>query len=324
MGHALFLTTPPPLSLFNTSSISLPSPSSSSPFLCRISTPGMDRSSSTSLYPAHRCKTLYLVRHGQGFHNVAGEKDHKAYMSEEFFDASLTPLGWEQVDKLRKHVHASGIASSLDLVIRSRLLRTMQTAVGVFGGDRFVDGVNGPFLMVSGAGNTNYPAISSLSCPPFIAVEDCREHLGIHPCDKRRSINDYKPLFPAIDFSLIETNDDTLWKADTREEIKEVATRGKKFLDWLWTRPEKEIAVVTHSGYLVHTLDLFGNDCHPSIKEEITKPFANCELRSMVIVDKGMIGSNISTDDFPGKKPPGVDVPSDFAHVNQPDGPGEN
>jgi len=30
----------------------------------------------TSLYPLHRCKTLHLVRHGQGYHNVAGEKDY--------------------------------------------------------------------------------------------------------------------------------------------------------------------------------------------------------------------------------------------------------
>lgn len=37
------------------------------------------------------------VRHAQGIHNVAGEKDHAAYLSEELFDAHLTPLGWQQV-----------------------------------------------------------------------------------------------------------------------------------------------------------------------------------------------------------------------------------
>lgn len=41
---------------------------------------------------------IYMqVRHAQGFHNVAGEKDHGAYMSPDLFDAALTPLGWEQV-----------------------------------------------------------------------------------------------------------------------------------------------------------------------------------------------------------------------------------
>lgn len=37
------------------------------------------------------------VRHAQGFHNVAGEKDVEAYLSYDYLDASLTSRGWEQV-----------------------------------------------------------------------------------------------------------------------------------------------------------------------------------------------------------------------------------
>lgn len=37
------------------------------------------------------------IRHGQAVHNVAGEKDHAAYSFPEFFDAQITPLGWDQV-----------------------------------------------------------------------------------------------------------------------------------------------------------------------------------------------------------------------------------
>lgn len=33
----------------------------------------------------------------------------------------------------------------------------------------------------------------------------CCEMQGVHWCDKRRSISEYKPLFPAIDFSLAST-----------------------------------------------------------------------------------------------------------------------
>lgn len=40
-------------------------------------------------------------------------------------------------------------------------------------------------------------------------------------------------------------------------------------LSRLWTRKEKEIAIVTHSGFLFHTLSAFGSDCHPSVKSEI-------------------------------------------------------
>ncbi|KAI7750184.1 hypothetical protein M8C21_026281, partial [Ambrosia artemisiifolia] len=136
----------------------------------------MNSSANEGLYPLHRSKTIHLVRHAQGIHNVAGEKDHSAYMSEDLFDAQLTPLGWKQVDNLRKHVHASGLSKTVELVVVSPLLRTMQTAVGAFGGEASVDGIDVPLLMAENTGSSNRPAISSLNCPPFIAVELCREH----------------------------------------------------------------------------------------------------------------------------------------------------
>ncbi|KAG2564565.1 phosphoglycerate mutase-like protein 1 isoform X2 [Panicum virgatum] len=246
----------------------------------------MEPIAGTALYPLHRCKTIYLVRHAQGIHNVAGEKDFNAYMSQDLFDAQLTPLGWSQVDSLREHVKKSGLAKKIELVITSPLLRTMQTAVGVFGDENYTDGVSAPPLMVENAGHSGRPAVSSLNCPPFLAVETCREHLGVHPCDKRRSITEYRPLFPAIDFSLIENDEDVLWEPDVREANESVALRGMKFFDWLWTREEKEIAIVSHSGFLYHTLSTYSKECHPTVRDEVGKHFANCELRSMVLVDR--------------------------------------
>ncbi|OIV96614.1 hypothetical protein TanjilG_28471 [Lupinus angustifolius] len=278
----------------------------------------MDTAAGQSLYPLHRSKTIHLVRHAQGFHNVEGDKNYEAYLSYDFLDASLTPLGWKQVDNLRDHVKRSGLSKRLELVIVSPLLRTIQTAVGVFGGEAGSDGINALPLMNENVGDSGRHAISSLNSPPFIAVELCREHLGVHPCDKRRSINEYRNMFPAIDFSLIESDEDILWKPDIREKNEEVAARGLKFLEWLWTRKEKEIAVVTHSGFLFHTLSAFGNDCHPTVKSEICTHFANCELRSVVIVDRGKIGSDKSSTDFPGKIPDGVDLPSDVADEKLP------
>ncbi|XP_024018849.1 phosphoglycerate mutase-like protein 1 isoform X1 [Morus notabilis] len=271
----------------------------------------MDSGAGPSLFPLHRCKTIHLVRHAQGIHNVEGEKSYKAYMNPEYFDAHLTPLGWQQVDNLRKHVHTSGLHKKIELVIVSPLLRTLQTAVGVFGGGDYTDKLDILPMMLANAGNSGRGAISSLDCPPFIAVELCREHLGVHPCDRRRNISDYQFLFPAVDFSLIESDEDVLWKDTVRETKEEVTARGLKFMNWLWTRKEKEIAIVTHSGFLFHTLKAFGNDCHPSVKREICKHFANCELRAMVIVDKSMAGSDWSTINYPGKIPPGPDISSD-------------
>ncbi|KAJ1689100.1 hypothetical protein LUZ63_013255 [Rhynchospora breviuscula] len=252
-----------------------------------------------ALYPSHRCKTLYLIRHGQAVHNVAGEKDHKAYSFPEFFDAQLTPAGWDQVDNLRKHVNACGLAKKIELVVVSPLLRTMQTAAGVFGGDTSSLEKGKP-LMVENAGNSFRHSISSSNSPPFIAIEYCRERMGMHPCDKRRTIAEYSALFPGIDFSQIENDEDVYWRPDSRETDEQVAARGVTFLKWLWSRTEKEIAVVTHSGFLLQTSRLFGNDTHPSIKtHEISQPFSNCELRSMVLVDTSMLGSDAPIANYP-------------------------
>ncbi|KAG5014948.1 hypothetical protein JHK82_020632 [Glycine max] len=248
----------------------------------------MDYSAGSSLFPLHRCKTIHLVRHAQGIHNVEGDKNYKAYMNPDYFDAHLTPLGWQQVDNLRKHVRDSGLINTIDLVIASPLMRTLQTTVGVFGGEGYTDKTDVLPLMVANAGNSYRAAISSLNSPPIVTVELCREHL-------------------------LDSDEDTWWKANVRETKEELAARGMKFLNWLWTRKEKEIAIVTHSGFLFHTLNAFGSDCHPLVKKEISKHFANCELRSMVIVDRGMIGLEQSTTNYPGKIPSGLDLPSDVA-----------
>ncbi|AES98339.1 phosphoglycerate mutase family protein [Medicago truncatula] len=191
----------------------------------------MDTAPGQSLYPLHHSKTIHLVRHAQGVHNVEGEKNHDAYLSYDFFDANLTPLGWQQVENLQKHVKAIGLSKKIELVVVSPLLRTMQTAVGVFGGEANTDGVNKPPLMIENVGHSDHPAVSSLNCPPFVAVELCREQMGLHPCDKRRTVSEYRHMFPGIDFSLIETDDDTWWKPE-REKKEEVTGRGLKFLEW--------------------------------------------------------------------------------------------
>lgn len=47
------------------------------------------------------------VRHAQGIHNVEGDKNYKAYMSPEYLDAQLTPLGWLQVGDYSCYLDAS-------------------------------------------------------------------------------------------------------------------------------------------------------------------------------------------------------------------------
>ena len=69
---------------------------------------------------------------------------------------------------------------------------------------------------------------------------------------------------------------DILFKVDSDVYIrlKVLQDQFNKCLSYvhrLWTRKEKEIAIVTHSGFLFHTLKEFGNDCNPSMRKEICK-----------------------------------------------------
>ena len=40
---------------------------------------------------------MYIGKACSGVHNVVGDKDHSAYMSFDYFDAQLTPVGLNQV-----------------------------------------------------------------------------------------------------------------------------------------------------------------------------------------------------------------------------------
>ncbi|KAI5067158.1 hypothetical protein GOP47_0018238 [Adiantum capillus-veneris] len=266
--------------------------------------------SNLSVHSLRNCKIIHLVRHAQGYHNVVGEQDYEAYMSYDYVDASVTPLGWDQVDRLRRHLEKINLTQKVELVVTSPLMRTMQTAVGAFGGPKFDESDSSPPLMVQNGGGSNCPAVSSSGCPPFIAVELCREHMGVHPCDKRQSVSTYRTIFPSIDFSEIEVDDDTLWKPDVRETNSELIDRGTRFLEWLSRREEREIAVVSHSGFLTHLLRIWGQNCSVSIQSKLRAGFNNCEMRSIVLVNQRDLGAAIP-EDYAGGSPPGPDVPSD-------------
>ncbi|KAI3885565.1 hypothetical protein MKX03_009263, partial [Papaver bracteatum] len=159
------------------------------------------------------------------------------------------------------------------LVVLKLYIWMKQTAVEVFGGGGYTDGTD---------------------IHPLMGV--------LRPCDERRSVGGYVPLFPASDFSLIESDEDTGWKTDVREPNEGTFPLSYYiYLPRLWTRKEKEIAVVYSCFIPYNHLEL-----------------SYCELRSMVIADKGMIGSDPSATNYPGKIPQGPDLPSAAVVVKTP------
>lgn len=63
--------------------------------------------------------------------------------------------------------------------------------------------------------------------------------------------------------------------------------RGILFLEWLNKRPEKCIAVVTHSSFLRHIFTQFGGNQHADDMESLQRLAGNCELRSVVMCSHG-------------------------------------
>ena len=53
----------------------------------------------------------------------------------------------------------------------------------------------------------------------------------------------------------------------------------------VYCRPEQRIAVVSHCGFLMHTLCQYAESFGLQAQEELLREFNNCELRSMILSD---------------------------------------
>ena len=126
--------------------------------------------------------------------------------------------------------------------------------------------------------------------------------LQVHPCDKRHKISEIQQQFPGVDFGLIESDEDKLWREDVREAPECMLARGRHFAHWLMTRPEKHIAVVSHSGFLYAFFQNFAEGYDATMAKEMHKHFANCEVRTIVLADPSGQQGSIASDPlhFPG------------------------
>jgi hypothetical protein len=54
-------------------------------------------------------------------------------------------------------------------------------------------------------------------------------------------------------------------------------------MQWLATRPEQEIAIVTHSSWLKHLFRAFGESIHEKDKKHLHRLAGNAEIRSVCL-----------------------------------------
>ena len=185
-----------------------------------------------------RTKKLHLLRHGQGNHNVAqadwlaaGRPGEPYWVSTDpgfaYLDAELTPLGEQQARDLR--LRTANLRP--ELLISSPMRRALSTGLIAFD-DHITGRLDGTPLAV-------------------IALEACHEHAGRHTCDKRLSKAELAARYPAVDFSLLEAEEDPFWgDGETRESLESLAHRAASIVAFILARPERHIVVAAHSTVL--------------------------------------------------------------------------
>jgi glucosyl-3-phosphoglycerate phosphatase len=180
-------------------------------------------------------KRIHFIRHAQSEHNARFEAadDELAVRHDPCLrDAPLTVLGKGQARALQEEVAA---LREIELVVVSPLTRAVQTTLAAF---------------------ADHPA-------PRIVHDLPREHLQSF-CDIGRPPAALIRDFPTLAFDHLA---DPWWHvgengggpfAPEPEDV--LAARVVGFADWLSARPEAEIAVVGHGGFLRHmTGHAFGN-----------------------------------------------------------------
>jgi broad specificity phosphatase PhoE len=164
--------------------------------------------------------TLLLVRHAQALHNATQDWS--------IHDPKLTELGEQQSRELHESLKASKIGNEVELIVVSPMRRTLQTAT--IGFDWMIK--KGTKVMLDANWQEN----------------------ADKPCDTGNKISVVEAEFPQYDFSTVDPSypDKTTNLSSNPYAFTEKAilARGQTCLKALYDRPEKVIAVVSHSGFL--------------------------------------------------------------------------
>ncbi|RMY12133.1 hypothetical protein D0867_07864 [Hortaea werneckii] len=177
--------------------------------------------------PAPMTPRIHCVRHAQGYHNLS-------VANHSMRDPLLTPYGEEQCRDLAR---LFPYHDKIDAVVASPIRRTVYTALLGFGSDLDRKSLN------------------------VIAMPELQETSDL-PCDTGSSPEDLAKEFDGkpVDLGLVQpgwNSKKMQWAANARS----IEARARAARLWLMNRPEKDIVVVTHGGFLHYfTEDWSGSD----------------------------------------------------------------
>ena len=187
-------------------------------------------------------KNILCIRHGRAFHNVLSDKiGEKAFFLKESFDAPLVEEGILQAKELGEN---SKQLKNIDIVFVSPLTRTLQTVENIFEKNQIVR---------------------------IVALDKMKEFpQGIEICNKRRNRIELKEKFKKVDFSLLDSDSDQMWREDRYEKVEELKERIDEFKKFVMNENDNNIAIVSHNNFLKELLFQNCDDetfildhCHP-------------------------------------------------------------
>ncbi|GEQ68359.1 hypothetical protein JCM33374_g2027 [Metschnikowia sp. JCM 33374] len=200
-------------------------------------------------------KLLFLGRHGQGYHNLVNSKYGDEAWNKKWShlntdgeyvwgpDPELTDLGLSQA-KDNHHQIDIELSQGLHLPTRwfsSPFRRSIDTLIGTWDG------------------HVDLKAVSPL------IMEDLRETIGVHSCDKRspRRVIADKYLHKGFIIEEGFEEEDTLFKEDVREKVWEQAVRQDRAFQSIFASTDKHndefISVTSHSGSIRTQLLVLGH-----------------------------------------------------------------
>ncbi|KAI1462666.1 phosphoglycerate mutase-like protein [Annulohypoxylon moriforme] len=188
-------------------------------------------------------KLFYLIRHGEGHHNVkekeVGRAEWERFWSRidsdgenRLADARLTENGRRQAANINNYVPDTVTKNCYPgNVYSSPLARALETAHILF--------------------TKTYPLETRKTrIGRIIVKENLRERFGVHTCDRRNTKSWIKANFP-VKFDHGFSEEDKLWQKDRRETEEEVAKRARAALHDIWKHDKNTyIAIAAHSGFI--------------------------------------------------------------------------
>lgn len=194
-------------------------------------------------------KRLFCIRHGEALHNAYFHLFGRSiYYDKMNVDTKLTDKGVKQSIKLGNNWKDK---NKIDLVITSPLMRCLQTTSNIFKGRNV----------------------------PIIAFEYAREFpMGLQYCNKRSKREELEKKYPYINFKNLGSNLDLMWNQERYETMNELNFRKDEVMKFIKNRSEKNIALVSHSGFLMNFL-------YDYLNEDESKELDYCTPFEKIIED---------------------------------------